>query len=268
MIPSKEITDQIEQTVHTAGCLIEDVIGVTDMKNKEGHFNFVTKYDSKVQSFLIDHFRRILPEAEYWCEEDGYTDEPSFDGYTFIIDPIDGTTNFICGFMFSAISVALAYRKEIVYGIVYNPFRKEAFIGKKGEGATLNGEPIHVVDRPLSAGVSHFGCSPYKAKYREVSLQRQQAIAMASMDLRQMGSAALGISYVACNRCVSYASVHLYVWDYAAGQIILEEAGGKLTDMEGEELQLSAEASVLGGTEISHKECVDIMKQYPLPSEN
>lgn len=255
----KELTDQIEQIVCNAGSLIEDVHGVTELKSKDGHSNFVTKYDSRVQSYLIEHFRRILPEADYLGEEDGYSDAGKMDGYTFIIDPIDGTTNFICGFMLSAISVALAYRGEVLYGIVYNPFRHELFTGEKGKGAFLNHEPLHMLDHALEDGVTHFGGAPYYPEMRERVGAMQNAVAMHTMDLRELGAASIGLCYVACNRCVAYASPILCTWDYAAASVILTEAGGIISDFAGNSLQLRNKVSVLAGTKTAYPEILEII---------
>lgn len=258
---TKELTDQIEQIVCSAGALIEDVHGVADCKTKEGHSNFVTKYDSKVQAFLIEHFRRLLPDAEYLCEEDGYNTEDSQTGYTFIIDPIDGTTNFICGFMFSAVSVALAFRGELLYGAVYNPFRHELFTAQKGCGAFLNHQPIHMTERPLADGVMHFGGAPYYPEMRTRVATLQSAVAVRTMDLREMGAASLGLCYTACNRCVAYASPILCTWDYAAAAVVLTEAGGVITDFEGQPLQLRNKVSVAAGTKAAHAEVLSIIAE-------
>lgn len=262
MILTLELREKIKQTVIQAGCLIEDVKGVSDRKSKEGFSNFVTKYDSKVQDFLISHFRVLLPEAAFMCEEDGYSDFPSLEGYTFIIDPIDGTSNFIYGFPCSAISVALAFRQEIVYGIVYNPFQKELYEAQREKGAYLNNSPITLSDLSLSEGLTHFGGAPYYTDLHEKTYAMMEAISYHTVDLRELGAASLGLCFTAAGRCIAYASPLLRTWDYAASSVILEEAGGLLTDFHGDPLLLRDKVSVAGGSPKAHKELLALI--HPL----
>lgn len=255
----REIFDQIEQIVVQAGSLIEDVQGVSELTAKEGHSNFVTRYDSMVQEYLISHFRSLLPEAGYLGEEDGYADSIDEKDVLFVIDPIDGTSNFIFGFQCSAVSVALAFEGQIQYGIVYNPFRKELFTAIRGEGAFLNHKPIHITDRSLSEGLTHFGGAPYYPALKKWTYAMQEAVSHHTVDLRELGAASIGICYVACGRCVAYASPLLCTWDYAAAGLVLTEAGGVLSDMDRSPLFLQNKTSVIGGTPSAYSELASII---------
>ena len=126
---------------------------------KEGKKNFVTKYDVAVQEFLFKELGKAFPDAQFIGEE-GENDF-STDGLRFIIDPIDGTTNFMQDYRCSCISVALCNGNDVVAGVVYNPYTDELFSAEKGKGAYLNGDRISVSERPLSDGLALFGTSPY-----------------------------------------------------------------------------------------------------------
>jgi len=261
----QEIFDQIEQIVIQAGSLIEGVQGVNELTAKEGHSNFVTKYDSMVQKFLIEHFRLLLPDAGYLGEEDGYAETIAGTEMLFIIDPIDGTSNFIFGFQCSAISVALSFDQKIQYGIVYNPFRHELFTAVRGQGAFLNHKQIHVQDRSLSEGLTHFGGAPYYQALKKWTYSMQEAVSHHTIDLRELGAASIGICYVACNRCVAYASPLLCTWDYAAAGLILTESGGVLSDMDKSPLFLQNKTSVIGGAPTAYAELASILTSIPKP---
>lgn len=252
---------QITDIVYDAGKLIQDTEDIEIAKEKEGPANFVTKYDSMVQSYLMENFLKLIPDASFLCEEDGYSDTPVGDGYTFIIDPIDGTTNFICGFMCSAISVGLAFQHEMFLGVVYNPFRNEMFTAQKGKGAFLNGRQLSVADRALDKGVVNFGTTPYNPELRKEAFAIARRVSYHTMDLRELGTAAIGLCYIACNRVAAYASLRLSTWDYAAASIIVEEAGGVLSDFSGKPLDFSSKISVIGASPTGHKEFLSILSE-------
>ena len=128
---------------------------------KEGVANFVTEYDVKVQKFLKEKFTELIPDASFLAEEGGEDENKVGDGYTFIIDPIDGTTNFLYNMNYSSISVALAKDKEVFFGAVFNPYTDEYFYAKKGEGAYLNGKRIYVSEAENKDALAIFGTAPY-----------------------------------------------------------------------------------------------------------
>ena len=239
--------EAIKDAAREAGKIMLDAHPAAgQIDEKEGHANFVTAYDVAVQKFLLGRLSAILPEAAFLGEE-GDGDRTVGEGYTFIVDPIDGTTNFICGYQQSAVSIGLAKDGEIALGVVYNPFREEMYWAEKGKGAYLNGNPLHVRDRGLQEGLVCFGTSPYNPEFWDRTFRAVRELLPRTMDLRRQGSAALDIAYVAANRNVLFFECKLSPWDYAAGRCILEEAGGVLCTMEGEKADFNRVSSILAG---------------------
>ena len=240
--------EQLVDIVKRAGDIIRNVHNVADIKEKEGPANFVTRYDSAVQEFLVQEFSQALPSAHFLAEEDGLTATDPYDGYVFVIDPIDGTTNFICDFHCSGICAGLALNGEMIMGAVYNPFREEMFYAEKGRGAFLNGRHLQIKNLPIEKGVTDCGaCAPYPS-LRDFSLAICRDLSFHTMDIRELGSAAIALCYVACGRLILYASPKLCAWDYAAAQIIIEEAGGVVCGYYGEPLDLRTGVTVLAST--------------------
>lgn len=202
------------------------------ISEKTGKKNFVTKYDVAVQNFLFEELKKIMPEAEFIGEEEGA--QSDYDGLRFIIDPIDGTTNFVQDYRCSTISVALCDKNEPIAGVVYNPYTGEVFHAEKGKGAFLNGKPIKVSERPLSDGIAIFGSSPYHPEYTDEVFDLLKKVFTLSRDIRRNGSAAYDICLVSCGRAEIFFEKDLNPWDYAAGMIILKEAGGIAMTYQGE----------------------------------
>lgn len=261
---TKEQFSQIKQIIYDAGKLIENVDEITnqkDIKSKGGISNIVTKYDSMVQAYLVEKLGTLLPDAHFLGEEDGMSDTDTGNGYVFIIDPIDGTTNFVCGFMLSAISVGVALDGKLIAGFVYNPFRNEMFYGIEGMGAYLNDKPISIHDKSLKDSVVIFGQVPYNPELRDAAYELSKAVTYKTMDLRELGVASLCLCYAACNRCAVYASPRLSVWDYAGAYTIIKEAGGELCSFDGSPLKLRSKVSVLGGAKTALSEFLELSKQ-------
>jgi len=211
---------------------------------KAGHANFVTTYDKMVQVKLQESFAKILPEAVFVGEEEDI--HASIEkGYAFIVDPIDGTTNFIKDYHISAISVGLLKDGEQFLGAVYNPYLDELFTAVKGEGAYLNGQPIHVSNQPLSNGVVLFGTAPYYEELNRKSFDMAYEYFKQALDIRRSGSAALDLCSIASGRAELYFELRLSPWDYAAGSLIVTEAGGIVTTVEGEPITFDKPCSVL-----------------------
>ena len=262
MMNDPKLSDIIS-IVYQAGGLISGVRGNEDanldIKEKEGTANFVTKYDSMVQRFLEERLPAAVPGCSFMAEEDGQSEVSDHSGWQFVIDPIDGTTNFVVGFMLSAICVGLAKDGVPVMGVVYNPFRDEMFYAERGKGAFLNGKPIHVREGGLSAGVIIMGGAPYNPERRDFTYDCYKAVVGRVMDLHVLGTAALGMCYTACGRAIAYASPGLAPWDYTAASVITEEAGGICTDYFGGPLVLKKGCSCLCGGAQSHKEYLELV---------
>ena len=213
---------------------------------KPGHANFVTAYDKKIQQLLQTRLLQLLPGASFVGEEE--VTHASIDtGYAFIVDPIDGTTNFIKDCRMSAVSVALTLDGERYMGVVHNPYLDEMFTAIKGQGAFLNGAPIHVSSQPLKNGIVLFGTAPYNEELAKKSFEMAYGYFKRAMDIRRSGSAALDLCSVAAGRAELFFELYLSPWDYAAGSLILEEAGGTAVTIEGGPLTLREGCSVLAG---------------------
>lgn len=242
---TEQLLSQITEAVRACGEIILHADrGKSCIDEKAGHANFVTTYDKKVQQELQRRLAEILPEAVFVGEEEDIHASVA-DGYAFIVDPIDGTTNFIKDYHLSAISVGLALDGERYMGVVYNPYLKELFTAVRGQGAYLNGAPIHVSSEPLENGVVLFGTAPYYEELNKKSFEMAYDYFRRSLDVRRSGSAALDLCSVAAGRAELFFELRLCPWDFAAGSLIVEEAGGKVTTVEGTPVTLDTPCSML-----------------------
>ncbi len=255
----------IERIMRTAGELMRHV--PDEVRNhpatKEGSVNFVTAYDVRVQEQLQADLSALFPGAHFFAEEDGESRATIGAGYTFIIDPIDGTTNFICGYNTSAISVGLLCDAVPVFGAVYDPYRNEYFSATRGGGATCNGAPIRVSTRPAGRAIVSIGSAPYhKARLAAPMLEMTGELFAAFADFRRSGSAALDICHVAAGRLDAFCEPILSPWDYAGGSVILTEAGGIATSFTGEPLDMGAPSSCVFGSAAVHGTALSVCRRF------
>ena len=201
-------------------------------ETKSGRRDVVTEYDRRVQALLMQRLAEAVPGAHFFCEEMAERDRLDA-ARLFIIDPIDGTMNFVHGFHHSCISVAYAERGTVLVAAVYNPYVDELFTAVKGQGARLNGRAIRVTGVPLAGSVVCFGTSPYDAALAGRTFALAQRVFDASLDLRREGSAALDLCSVAAGRAGLYFELQTSLWDYAAGALIVTEAGGVCSRTDG-----------------------------------
>lgn len=211
---------------------------------KSGVADLVTEYDKNIQEQLQIGLKKILPEAKFIGEE-GSSDQLTDDGYAFVVDPIDGTTNFVKDYHISAISVALLKGKEVVAGIVYNPYLDEMFSAIKGQGAFLNGKKISVSSQPIDKALILFGSSPYDKTLFPKTIEILTEYFYKALDIRRCGSAALDLCAVACGRAELYFELQTSPWDFAAGKLLVEEAGGVVTNLDGAPLSFEGKTSIL-----------------------
>ena len=231
--------EKIISVVRKAGeivCAAEDISEKTSEKG--GAADLVTAYDVAVEEFLRRELTALLPDALFYGEESEKCGDPN-NGWAFVVDPIDGTTNFVRGMSQSAISVALAKDGVVEYGVVLDPFKDELFSAKRGGGAYLNGKPIHVSDRTLDKGIFGMGTAIYNREFEEQTMAVTAQLFKRSCDFRRMGAAALDLCYVAAGRYDAFFEFSLAPWDFAAGSLIITEAGGRICTMEGESLPIA-----------------------------
>ena len=242
---SSEIKSRINDAIREAGAIILNADRSTEtVEEKTGHANFVTSYDKAVQEMLREKLLAILPEAVFVGEEEDVHAQIR-EGYSFIVDPIDGTTNFIRDMHCSTTSIGLLYDGAPVYAAIYNPYLDELFTAEKGRGAYLNGEPIRVSDKPLKDSIILFGTSPYYPELSKKGFEYLISLFNRALDVRRYGSAAYDLCMVAAGRAEVFFEMRLSPWDYAAGSLIVSEAGGSVTEIDGSPLSFAHPCSVL-----------------------
>jgi len=235
--------EQISPIVRQAGEIIlsaRDNAGQTHEKTSAA--DLVTEYDLAVERFLKEKLPPLVPGSVFFGEEEAENADPSR-GWAFIVDPIDGTTNFVRDLRQSAISVALVRDGAVEYGVVYDPYKDEIFSAKRGGGAFLNGRPIRVSERPLDQGVFGMGTAIYKREYLEPTMRLTEQLFRRSCDFRRLGAAALDFCDVACGRTEAFFEFSLCPWDYAAGSLLVCEAGGRICTLEGKPLPIVERSS-------------------------
>lgn len=238
---------KILRLMRRAGRMIRraDPAGGISMKDGDTA-NLVTVYDKAVQDYLEGALLRLYPEAHFMAEEQENDPAVLLADRCFVIDPIDGTANFVHGFCRSAISVAMLSHGEVVFGAIYDPYLDEMFYATLGGGAFLNGRPIRVSDRAMKDALTVFGTTPYeKEEYGACSFALAEALFRKTRDVRRSGSAALDLAAVAAGRCDIFFEMMLSPWDIAAGMLLVREAGGTVTDMHGAPLSLAGRVPVI-----------------------
>lgn len=213
------------------------------VKDKEGKANFVTAYDCAVQAYVKEALSKILPEAEFLGEEEDCSINENAE-YIFVVDPIDGTTNFIKDYHMSCISIGLIKDSSRYFGVVYNPYLDETYYAIKGQGAYLNGSPIHVSKEDRKNSIVLFGSSPYNPELAKASFAKAYEFFEKCLDIRRSGSAALDLCAVAAARAEIFFELILSPWDYCAGALIASEAGAIVTDLDGRQLPLLTKTSI------------------------
>jgi len=207
------------------------------ISNKEGKNNLVTEADHASEKAIISVIRKHYPDHFILTEESGELVQQS--DYKWIVDPIDGTINFAHGIPINCVSIGIEYKGKMIMGMVYNPHMNELFFAEKGKGATLNGQPIHVseeTDAMKSCLVTGF---PYIYLNMENGpLQVFERFIRQGVPVRRLGAAAIDLCWVAAGRFDGFYEHKLEAWDSAAGYLIVEEAGGKVTDFSGSQFSV------------------------------
>ena len=231
------------------------------VSEKDGVTNLVTTNDVKVQEYLQEQLSKLLPESSFFCEE-GNVKDLSKD-YIWIIDPIDGTTNYARHISVCAISVALEYKGEIIIGVVYNPYQNALYTAEKGKGSYLNGERIHVSNKKFNECVVYTAFSAYDKTQSEKTFNFCKELFPQINDLRRTGSAAFEICSVGAGRGDIFFEIKLQVWDYAAASLIIKEAGGFISSLDINNLPLDRPSLVAAANSYENLEkIVNIGKKY------
>lgn len=203
--------------------------------------DFVTDIDKKAEKDIIETIRKHYPHHAILGEESGNIEASGYDDIQWIIDPLDGTTNFIHGFPHFAVSIAIRVKGRIEHGLIYDPFKQEVFSASRGEGALLNQRRIRVSGKAeLSGALLASGLSFRSHEQFALQIKLVHALSFAAGDLRRTGSAALDLAYVASGRLDGYWEMGIKIWDIAAGVLMVKESGGLVSDFVGEEKHLES----------------------------
>ncbi len=195
--------------------------------------NLVTEADLASQDLIFNTIHERYPDHSFLGEEDLAVENAGSD-YRWIIDPLDGTANYVHGFPYYGVSIGLEYQGELTVGVIFDPNRDEMFTAEKGQGAFLNGKPIQVSTCDELHEAMCVASLPVGARGDEPQIAQFLRVLPAARSVQRLGSAALNLCYIACGRLDAYWSGTLKAWDQAAGAVIVREAGGSVTRMNGE----------------------------------
>ncbi|MFZ5816567.1 MAG: inositol monophosphatase family protein [Bacillota bacterium] len=252
-----------------AGALIRSRLGqYQTLQTKSSASDLVTDVDRACEALIAERLLGAFPSHRILGEEGVVAGEgrhereadPSAVEYLWICDPIDGTTNFVHGIPACTVSLALAHYGEVVAGVVYDPSREELFSALKGEGARLNGRPIRVrPDGSLAESLIATGF-PTDYRLRARNLEEAARVAMRARNLRNFGSAALHLAYVAAGRLSGFWEHNLNPWDLAGGYLLVTEAGGRMTGLDGSPYRLQTR-DLIASNGLIHEELRRVLSQ-------
>ncbi len=225
----------------------------------KGEINLVTEVDKACEELVVAMIREAFPDHDVLAEENDYTTTGA--GCKWIIDPLDGTTNYAHGFPWFAVSIALEVRGEVQLGVIYHPMRDELFTAVKGKRAFLNGWPLHVSRRePLKNALLATGFPYDRTRDNENNFAHFEDFQMAARAVRRFGAAALDLAYVAAGRLDGYWECKLKPWDVAAGKLLVEEAGGRVTNHLGKEYSVY-DHRIVASNSLIHDEMLGVLKR-------
>ena len=259
-LASANINVMIKACRKAAKTIIRDFGEIENLQvSLKGPGDFVTASDTKVEKILIDELQKARPNYSILSEEIGQINKD--ESFKWIIDPIDGTANFLHGIPHFAISIGLEHNKEIICGIIYDPIKDEMFTAEKGNGSYLNNQRMRVSSRSKLKDCMIFTGGPrVQSKDRELSLKEYNNFSSKVLTpIRKLGSASLDMAYVAAGRCDGFWQRNLNYWDIAAGIILVKESGGFVTDFNGKDEYMENKTLLATNTKIN-SEMIEILK--------
>lgn len=242
-MPDHFLEVAVDAARRAGGLLLERFGARRQVDYKGSPSNLVTEMDRQAEALIVERLRRRFPDHAILAEEGG-THAGSVT-HRWIVDPLDGTTNYAHGMPFFAVSIALEIEGQVALGVVYDPNRAECFTARRGQGAFLNGSPLRVSETPtLDESLLSTGY-PYEIrKVRDNNLAEHAALMVRCRSIREMGSAAINLALVAAGRLDAFWELKLGPWDVAAGCLMVEEAGGRVTTPDGGPVDLGAPSVV------------------------
>ncbi len=240
--------------------LREYVNNYFEIRHKRQSINLVTEADLRSEEVIIQTIREAFPDHQILSEEQGMQDIPDHP-VKWIIDPLDGTTNFAHGFPLYNVSIGVEYQGACVIGVVFDPTRDELFLGQHGCGAMLNGEPVHVSSTPkLNEALLVTGFAYDVHTAQDNNLKEFCAFTLRARGIRRTGTAAIDLCYIACGRFDGFWELHLNPWDTAAGKVIVEEAGGTITNYQNKPYSIYGQTLIATNGRI-HQETVEVLRE-------
>ncbi len=242
-----------------SGRLLKENLGHAGRIEFKGEVDIVTEMDRKAEALIVEELKRRFPDHGILTEES--REKTTSSGCRWIIDPLDGTTNYAHGFPVFCVSIAFEHNGDVVFGTVYDPVLDELFVAEKGKGAFMNDTRLRVsVVSTLDKSLLATGF-PYDLRTsKENNLDHFANFALRAQAIRRAGSAALDLCYVGCGRFDGFWEIKLHPWDVAVGALVVEEAGGRITDFEGRPFSIySSECVASNG--IIHDEMLQVLKK-------
>ena len=246
------------QTARDAGQLLLENFGRKINISKKGDINLVTEVDIASEKLIIERIKSYYPKHSILAEESGNAVVLGESTWKWIIDPLDGTTNFAHGYPCFCVTLALEHEGRIVIGVTFDPTRNELFAAERGQGATLNNKPVRVSEtEKLSEALLVTGF-PYNFKQKEDFARHLTNFLLYARGVRRDGSAAIDLAYVACGRFDGFWEEGLNPWDIAAGVLLIEEAGGQISYYDGSPYNIYR-PPVCASNGLIHREMLDIL---------
>lgn len=257
-----EFLETAVRAARLAGEVISSHLGRAKEIDMKQASDFVTDIDRRSEELIISTIKESFPTHSFLAEES--LKEEAI-GYRWIIDPLDGTTNFIHTYPVFSVSIALEHMGEVILGVIYDPMRNELFSAEIGRGASLNGLPVKVSQVARMRDALITTGFPFRGKkIIDDYLRLFKSVFLRVSDLRRAGSAALDLAYLASGRCDGFFEAGLGPWDIAAGALIIREAGGMITDFDGGPGYLSTGNIVAGNPAIHGELLAEVKKVFPI----
>jgi len=247
------------ETAREAGQILLERFGRKINVTLKGDINLVTEADLASEKHIIEKIRSHYPKHSILAEESGEAIIESASAWKWIIDPLDGTTNYAHGYPCFCVTLALEQNGEIVIGVTFDPTRDELFAAEKGQGATLNNKPIRVSETEELEDALLVTGFPYDARERENFARHFTGFTYKSRGIRRDGSAAIDMAYVACGRFDGFWEEGLHAWDVAAGVLLIEESGGRISYYDNSEFSIY-KPPICASNSLIHAEMLEVLR--------